>query len=222
VFENVLKDIAFQHYNSETAKTVRRMHGKQWEHDPFEGWRPPDFKPKKKGRTPQQAQWKRQQSTIERDWNTWKLRNAGHSYQEIADALGYAHRQSAYKAVARAQRELLTYGRERTHQHSDPIPRGQTDSLFTCSGSSARGRKFPRIDPESLGMKVRRAGVRKCGCFLAKGDRVALLNGRQWCVRCALDKAGLSWWDAVCDPELFAMVKLYPGKNVRRVSAGHA
>lgn len=38
-------------------------------------------------------------NAIDRNLQAIALRNQGHTYQEIADRLGYAHRMSAYKAV---------------------------------------------------------------------------------------------------------------------------
>lgn len=246
MFEKMLADIAYQKWASPEAQAIRKMHGTTWEtkNPNIQPMLPAQRKPR--GREPQQ--WKRQESTIDRDWKAWTLRNLGCSYQEIAGYLGYDHRQTAYKAVARAQKEYLTYGGAR----SETISGGQTASRIptqplanreqsqrvrgtiyvsgtdllcwdrdvsrgqrTRSGSSARGRKFPRVDPDSLGMKVKHTGYRQCGCYLRRGDRVALVNKRQWCVKHALEHAGLSWWDAVREPELFAKVKLYPGASVR-------
>lgn len=42
--------------------------------------------------------------TAERDADACKLRNLGHSYDEIAAQLGFANRSAAYKAVERAMR----------------------------------------------------------------------------------------------------------------------
>ncbi len=161
MFENILKDQVWQHQHSDTAKVINRMHGKVWiPEDPVfkpetpdaKPWRPPGYKPTR-GRSPVHTRFTRTPETVKKDRQAWHLRELRYSYQEIADAMGYASRQAAHKAVQRAERDRITRQSRvdkvplpatilslprstRGYRASDPLKLGR-----------ARGRDFPPVRP---------------------------------------------------------------------------
>lgn len=148
MFENIQKDIIWNHQHSDTAKAINRMHGKVWvPEDPVfkaespgvKPWRPPGYKPAR-GRSPVQTRFKRQPETVKKDQDAWHLRELGYSYQEIADVMGYSDRSVAFRAVARAQRDQC---RDNKATQVAPLP----DSSRPARFGRARGRAFPPVRP---------------------------------------------------------------------------
>jgi hypothetical protein len=112
MFELMIRDLLFQQRQREKEHPLlngKAYGAKRWiPDDPRlpKGWRPPDYKPKPRGRTPIQTRYKRLPETAEKDREAWRLRQAGLTYQQIADAMGWPHRQRACRAVQRAAKDL--------------------------------------------------------------------------------------------------------------------
>jgi hypothetical protein len=150
MFENMLRDQLWQHTHSPTAQAINRMHGKVWvpEHPVFQPeepgekpWRPPGYS-KPRGRSPIHTRFKRLDATMEKDAKARGFRDLGYSYQEIADALGYASRQAAHLAVKRAQKDYVA-AQSRVDKPS--LSGAPVFASRAHNFGSARGRAFPPI-----------------------------------------------------------------------------
>lgn len=224
MFDNQLKDRYYQHLHSEAAQAIQRQFGKTWvREDPrLEGYRPPGHKRRKVAHQAH-AKFRRTAETQTQDAKALGLRETfGYSYQRIADAMGWDHRQRAQRAVQRARDERLVF------QYGQDKP-----SLAAAFTFSPRVKSLPPVKVRDLFPRTTYSGKRKCGCWLP-GRRVnghwikdrdraliAYVDSRQWCAECALERAGLTWSRLRADPSLIRHLDVRPREKGRiRVPAG--
>jgi hypothetical protein len=195
LFEDFQKQDLWRHQHSPQAQAINKFYHPQWKaEDPAfirpgeKPWRPPGHTYEHK-RSPVKTRFTRQESTRSRDMRAFEYRSVGYSYPTIANVMAYSCRQRAHDAVARAWKDILTGN----HPHADKLPLAPYVP-----------RRFPPVDVRTLGIKVQRAGIRGCGCYLDRGERVAYVDRRQWCLGCAVYHAGLTWEAVIRDPTLMS------------------
>jgi hypothetical protein len=200
----LVKDLIFM--ENERKKNHPLLNGKaygakRWMPDdprlPFR-YRPVDYQPGPKGRTPQSCQFKRKPATVQRDQMALALRlDFGYRWKQIAEILGCSSAQVAYESARRGYRDRLV------HAHRNEKP-----SLALVSAFPRR--PPPRLHPEDFFASTKRKGVRGCGCFLVRGQRIAYVNNRQWCLPCAFIVARITWAMLEDDPTLITRMDVRP------------
>jgi len=208
VFDQILawKHADALHRERQVQRAIRKYTGSdeaipEYRRLPKDFRNPPGWHlPKPRKRSPIHTQYRRLPQTAARDRLAFSLRTRlGYTYQQIADQLGYPHRQSAHKAVVRAQQDRI-----KGQSHGDKAP------LARAYAGDRRERHFtvPPVDVKKIIPRAKRAGERGCGCHVSRGMPVAYVGKRQWCLGCALERAGLTWEEIVRDPTLAANLRL--------------
>jgi hypothetical protein len=161
VFENMYRDILWQREHSDEARAIQKFYGPKWQSEnpvfinpDGSRWRPPGYKPER-GRSPVHTRFKRTQETADRDRKALDLREMGLSYDEIAAHCGYGSRATAYKAVARAMKDVSRASQSRVSQRKDRAgsqSRGNKPPIADAGTpvprlGNARGRRFPGGKP---------------------------------------------------------------------------